>query len=187
MNSDDTELRSRSRLDYNRTNITTPITIDIHDYPRRPVTKFLEFVDGIFADEIDGWIEQSEAWQSAQRLLEKRRQLWLIDRRCAQEEEDQVLHFRVRREEPSTLEDRHYPCRFIGPSPLSHQLKSPMCAGVFAVPEALGYPAAVAFSVLDILLRLTPPNTSAKTLARGTKGGTEGLDQVVPRLTFSPW
>src|SRR5580693_1706519 len=61
MNSDDPEFRGRSGLDYSRDNVWTPITIDIYDYPRRPETKVLEFVDGISTDEIDGWIEQSEA------------------------------------------------------------------------------------------------------------------------------
>jgi hypothetical protein len=93
MNSDDAELRGRSGLDYNRDNIRTPITIDIHDYPRGPETKILEFVDGVSTDEIDGWIEQPQAGQSAQRLFKKRQQRWLIDSHCAQEEEDQALQF----------------------------------------------------------------------------------------------
>jgi hypothetical protein len=58
-----------------------------------PETKILEFVDGVSTDEIDGWIEQPQAGQSAQRLFKKRRQRWLIDSHCAQEEEDQALQF----------------------------------------------------------------------------------------------
>ena len=57
MKRDDAEFRSRSGLDDNRDDIRLPITIDIRDDPRRPVTKFREFVKGISTDEIDRRID----------------------------------------------------------------------------------------------------------------------------------
>jgi hypothetical protein len=167
MNSDDAELRTRSRLDDNGNDIRTPITIDIRDYPRRPGTKFLEFVDGISAYEIDGGIEKSEARQSGQRLLKKRRQRWLIDSHCAQEDEGQVLHFRFagKSRPGSTTENAPAILSTLRRSLINSRAR---CGGRIRGPEAVGHPAAVAFRVLDVIRRLTPRHQQTGTLARGT-------------------
>jgi len=87
---DDPKLRCGPWLDHDRHDIRTAVAIDVDGDPRRPVAKAFEFADGVCTNEVDSWIEQSEARKMPHRLFEKRRHCRLRGSNCTDEEHDET-------------------------------------------------------------------------------------------------